>query len=108
MKQKELEDHRLELLREKAELTDHLLEVKSKIQSFPYSINPRPEVRELLTERTELVRLIAEVDAELREIKADMQPEQQHQDLPLIVQLVCAILKPGTRYSVAEKAESEA
>jgi len=83
------EQHRAELLEEKAELHAQLTNIKVDIAAA-VAANQRDKMATLAAEKAEIVGMLADVDAELRQLKQELQHQTGLQDLHLVVQLVAA------------------
>jgi hypothetical protein len=83
------EQHRAELLEEKAELHAQLTNIKVDIAAA-VAANQREKIATLAAEKAEIVGMLADVDAELRQLKQELQHQTGLQDLHLVVQLVAA------------------
>jgi hypothetical protein len=84
------EQHRAELLEEKAELHAQLTNIKVDIAAA-VAANQRDRMAALAAEKAEIVAMLADVDAELRQLKQELPHRTTGlQDLHLVVQLVAA------------------
>jgi len=84
------EQHRAELLEEKAELHAQLTNIKVDIAAA-VAANQREKIATLAAEKAEIVGMLADVDAELRQLKQELPHRTTGlQDLHLVVQLVAA------------------
>lgn len=84
------EQHRAELLEEKAELHAQLTSIKVDVAAAIAAKNHN-KVAELAADRAEIVGMIADIDSELRQLKQELPHRTTGlQDLHLVVQLVAA------------------
>jgi hypothetical protein len=84
------EQHRADLLEEKAELHAQLTNIKVDIAAA-VAANQRDRMATLAAEKAEIVGMLADVDAELRQLKQELPHRTTgSQDLHLVVQLVAA------------------
>jgi len=84
------EQHRAELLEEKAELHAQLTNIKVDVAAAIAAKNHN-KVAELAAEKAEIVGMITDVEAELRQLKQELPHRTTGlQDLHLVVQLVAA------------------
>lgn len=84
------EQHRAELLEEKAELHAQLTNIKADVAAA-IAAKDHSRVAELAAEKAEIVAMIADIDSELRQLKQELPHRTTGlQDLHLIVQLVAA------------------
>jgi len=94
------EQHRAELLEEKAELHAQLTNIKVDIAAA-VAANQREKIATLAAEKAEIVGMLADVDAELRQLKQELQHQTGLQDLHLMVQLTASLIASGMAGSVA-------
>jgi hypothetical protein len=84
------EQHRAELLEEKAELHAQLTNIKVDVAAA-IAAKDHNKVAELAADKAEIVAMIADIDSELRQLKQELPHRTTGlQDLHLVVQLVAA------------------